>query len=301
MMTERRYPYHIVDVFTTARLQGNPLAVFTSADGISDAEMRRIAGELNLSETVFFLSPRSAGAAVKVRIFTPRRELDFAGHPTIGSAYVLSRLREIPERFGIEENVGIVPLEYDTDADGNRRFWLTTPHISFFQTLEPAFCAKLLGLRPEDIDGAVLPQFLSAGSPLLFVCIKNVDAVDRAELQTACLPEAIGEVDSVGTFIYARKEPKSESCFEVYSRMFAPQTGIAEDPATGGATGPLAAHMLSYGLLPKHDVEFISEQGVKIGRRSLLQVRVENTGGDEPVIRVGGSVVAVAEGTFTLD
>lgn len=298
-MTERKYPYQIVDVFTTSRLEGNPLAVFPSAQSISDAEMQRIALETNLSETVFFSPPATADALVKVRIFTPRHEMPFAGHPTIGSAYVLSQLRQVPERFGIEENVGIVPIESDNDPSGHRRFWLTTPRITFLPALEPAFAARLLGLSPEDVETAAPPQYVSAGSPFLFIALKNAEAVDRAELQTEHLREAVGAVNSVGTFLFARNDPQSSSCFDVHSRMFAPQSGIIEDPATGSATGPLAAYMRKYGLLPESNVEFVSEQGVKMGRRSVLHVRVD-ANSREPVIRVGGCVVPVAEGTFLL-
>ncbi len=298
-MTERRYDYQIVDVFTTSRLEGNPLAVFPSAQGLSDRDMQRIAAEMNLSETVFFFAPTSAEALVKVRIFTPRREMPFAGHPTVGSAFVLSRQRELPERFGIEENVGVVPIEADTDGSGNRRFWLTTPEITFMDTLDASFAARLLGVSPHDVAAAP-PQYVSAGSPFLFVALNSAEAVDRAALQTAHLQEAIGAVNAVGTFVFARKDPRSLSNFDVHSRMFAPQSGISEDPATGSATGPLAAYMRANGLLPGGPVEFFSEQGVKMGRRSVLQVRVgESNGGVR--IRVGGTVVPVAEGTLRLE
>ena len=295
----RRFRYVLVDVFTKTRLQGNPLAVFPSAAGLSDDEMQQIAGELNLSETVFFFEPASRDAAVKVRIFTPRRELDFAGHPTIGSAYVLCAERSQPGGFAIEENIGLVPISAETDGDGDRVFWLTTPRLSFFETLERGFCARLLGLSLDDVAADCPPQFVSAGSPFLFVCLRTPEAVDRARLQHAHLDEACGSVNAVGTFVFARSDPGSSSRFDVYSRMFAPQTGIPEDPATGSATGPLAGYMLRHGKLPNRTVAFKSEQGVKMGRRSILHVRVQAAAG-EATIEVGGSVVAVAEGTFSL-
>ena len=294
------YDYVLVDVFTTTQLEGNPLAVFPFADGLSDREMQRIAGELNLSETVFLLRPSTSEAIAKARIFTPQRELPFAGHPTVGSAYVLSASQSLAEPFAIEENVGLVPIDIDTDETGNRVFWLTTPPIKFFEAVDPAFAARLLNLSTGDIAGGVPPQFISAGSPLLCICLNSVDAVDRAALQHEHLNEALGSVNSVATFIFSRKEPDSSSNFDVYSRMFAPQTGIREDPATGGATGPLAAYMQKYGLLPaRRNVQFTSEQGTKMGRRSLLRVRIEMRNG-EPIIKVGGSAVTVANGTFSL-
>lgn len=290
----REYDYVLLDVFTEHRLQGNPLAVFPDADGICDREMQAIAGELNLSETVFLLESRTAAA--RARIFTPRRELDFAGHPTVGSAAVINRNRPQSGRFTIDENVGPIEIEM-TEEDGRELFWLTTPPIAFYETLESAFCAKLLGVTPEDV-AATPPQFVSAGSPFLFVQLASPEAVDRAAIQHAHLSDALGSVNSVGTFVFARKEPESRTSFDVYSRMFAPQTGIPEDPATGGATGPLAAYMLRYGLLP-NDARFTSEQGTKMGRRSILHVKISGDPG-QPRIQVGGAAVFTARGRFTV-
>ncbi|MBV9647311.1 MAG: PhzF family phenazine biosynthesis protein [Candidatus Eremiobacteraeota bacterium] len=298
---ERRYDYVLLDVFTKTRLQGNPLAVFPRARGISDSEMQRIAGELNLSETVFFLEPTIAGALAKARIFTPRQELDFAGHPTVGSAYVLHRRETHPGSFAIEEKVGLVPIDVETDETGDSVFWLTTPKITFFETLDAAFCAQLLNLSSEDFVAGVSPQFLSAGNPFLFVCLKTPEAVDRAEIQHAYLKDALGSVNSTGTYVFSRKVPDSDSNFDVYSRLFAPQTGITEDAATGSATGPVAAYMWRHGLLPRKDsLRFTSEQGTKMGRRSLLYVRVAQRD-DDVQVKIGGCVVQVGEGNFFLD
>lgn len=285
------YDYLLLDVFTNKRLEGNPLAVFPAAAGLSDAQMQAIAGELNLSETVFLFEGERAAA--RARIFTPRRELDFAGHPTVGSAAVIDRNTPQPGNFQIEENVGPIDIEMTEDS-GHRLYWLTTPAITFFETLEPSFCANLVGLASEEL-GTAPPQFVSAGSPFLFIELATPAAVDRAELQLAHLKDARGSVNAVGTFVFARKRGESN---DVYSRMFAPQTGIPEDPATGGATGPLAAYMLRYGLLPSDtDSTFTSEQGTKMGRRSMLHVKTSGDAG-HPTIKVGGSAVFIARGTF---
>jgi trans-2,3-dihydro-3-hydroxyanthranilate isomerase len=296
----REYEYTVVDVFTTVKLKGNPLAVFPAATGIADAEMQAIAGEFNLSETVFILPPSTPSAAAKLRIFTPRSELAFAGHPTVGAAYVLSAGPPGGRSFVLEENVGPVPIEQDTDDDGNRRFWLTTPKITLSQTLDRAFGARLLNVAESDVAPNVPPQFASAGTPFLFVNLVSPEAVDRAELQLAHVREAAESAGSVGTFVFARREPASTTNYDVYARMFAPQSNIAEDPATGSATGPLAAYMRAYGLLPPSPIAFTSEQGTKMGRRSLLGVRVE-AAGDDVAIKVGGSAVTVTKGRFFLD
>ncbi len=158
--SDRHYKYVVLDVFTTRRMEGNPLAVFPRAKGIGDVQMQRIAQELNLSETVFLLKPDDAGKAVaRARIFTPRRELDFAGHPTIGSASLLAERYPDLDGFTIEENVGPIPIECEAASDGARMFWLTTPPIRFFETLSAAACARLLGLPLEDMAAAP-PQFV---------------------------------------------------------------------------------------------------------------------------------------------
>lgn len=292
-----KYEYVIVDVFTATPFQGNSLAVVTEADGLSDTQMQRIGAEFNLSETVFLLPPSNGDAAAAARIFTPRRELPFAGHPTIGAASVLSEQKPLGSRFTIEERVGPIVVEHFRDAAARSLFWLTTPAITFYETLDPEFCSRLLSLDPEDIRSNTAPCFVSAGSPLLLVCLSSTQAVDRAQIQLDLLPQALGSVNSVATFIFARKDFESETNFDVYSRMFAPQTGIPEDPGTGGATGPLAAYMMQNRLLPNNrPVEFVSEQGVKMGRRSVLHVR---TAPNDSSIKVGGETVAIASGTLT--
>lgn len=285
--------YTLLDVFTKTRFEGNPLAVFPNAAGLSDIEMQKIAAELNLSESVFLLEPTLRGAIGKARIFTPRRELDFAGHPTIGAASVLYERKTSGSQFAIEENVGLVQIDVEKDESGDPVFWLTTPEVKFFEAVDPSFAAQLLNLSGEDIVASVPPQFASAGSPLLFICVQSTEVVDRAELQQVHLKYALGSANSVGTFVFSQK-PDS---LDVYSRMFAPQTGIPEDPATGGATGPLAAYMLKYRMLPRSNVQFTSEQGTKMGRRSMLHVKIDATNA-EPSIKVGGAVVKAGEGNF---
>ena len=290
----RCYEYVTVDVFTTTRFKGNPLAVVPDADGLSDAEMQAIAGEFNLSETVFLLPPNMRDAAVRARIFTPKRELAFAGHPTIGAAAVFCDRSGSAPPFVIEEKAGAIKIDADKAGSKERIFWLTTPPVTFYETVEPEFCASLLGLNDHDVRADVLPTFASAGSPLLFICLQSPEAVDRAEMQGQHLASALGSVDSVGTFIFARQEAASSTNFNVYSRMFAPQTGIPEDPATGGATGPLAAYMMRYNLLPRDvPATFVSEQGTKMGRQSFLHVRTEPS---VSTIKVGGSTVAIGRG-----
>lgn len=256
------HAYVTVDVFTTVAFEGNPLAVFTDAAGLDDATMQRIANEMNLSETTFVFPPADPRHTARVRIFTPRSELPFAGHPTLGTACVL-RGDSANDALVLEENVGPVPVRV----------------------------AHALGLHAGDLLAAAPPEVAGAGPRFLFVAQRDREAVDRIEmLDFRALPDA-----PTGVFVFAATAPDA-----VYSRMFAPESGVAEDPATGSATGPLAADMIRHGLLPRaNGARMVSEQGTKMGRRSFLHVLVHLDGG-EPRIEVGGSVVPIGRGELTI-
>lgn len=277
-----------MDVFTEEPFQGNALAVFPQAQGMPEARMQQIARELNLSETVFVFPPSRPDAAAAFRIFTPAQEVLFAGHPTVGGSFVLLQegiVARNSERFVLEEKVGLVPIRVEYSE--SPLIWLTTPPISFGQTFEPARCAAALGLGGDNLL-EIRPQMGSAGNPFLFVAVKDKDTVDRAFLDDTGAKHIKGpEVGRCGVFVFA---PTPEGA---YSRMFAPEYGIAEDPATGSATGPLAAFMARHGLLPSSSPSrFISEQGVKMGRRSVLHVQLHGEGGADG-IEIGGHVVPV--------
>jgi trans-2,3-dihydro-3-hydroxyanthranilate isomerase len=290
------YSYRIVDVFTDAVLEGNPLAVVPDARGIDDATMQRLAREFNLSETVFVLPPKAPKHAATLRIFTPTMEMRFAGHPTVGASAVLLALGVVAadcEAFIVEELIGEVPVRVDRTCDPVK-FWLTTPPIEFGRHFDPELCARVLGLAAADLLGPV-PQRLSAGNPNIYVALRDREAVDRAWIDLAGVRDLHGGVASTDCiFVFA---PTNAGA---YSRMFAPEHGVIEDPATGSATGPLAAYMMHHGLAASRSgTTFVSEQGVKMGRRSMLHVAVHGEGGSEG-IEVGGSVVEFARGTIAV-
>jgi len=290
------FAYHVVDVFTTAPLEGNALAVFPDAAGLGTPAMQRVARELNLSETTFVLPAESTPEAIRVRIFTPAKELPFAGHPTIGTASVLRRIGAVPagaETFVLNENVGPVPIRVDRGDDPI--LWLTTPPIRKLAEFSRDRCARALSLTPERLAPGVPCEQLSAGSPLILVAVRDRAAVDDAQLDSAIFAELTRPSrEATAIFVFAATEAGA------YSRMFAPQFGIIEDPATGGATGPLAEFMMKHRLISSADgTRFVSEQGVKMGRRSLLHVFVHGKRGERG-IEVGGNVVHVARGTMTL-
>ena len=269
------FRYRIVDVFTEHPLEGNPLAVFPDASGLYDGTMQKIAKELNLSETTFVLPPTRPGCIAQVRIFTPMREMLFAGHPTIGTSYVLLDENRVPanaEKFALDEKVGAVPIRVEPGA--RPRIWLTTPPIQWGKTFDRALCARALGLDVSDLLD-VTPQLVTAGNPNVYIPVKNKDAVDRAWIDMAGLMtiKEPGQ-EAICIFVFT---PTKEGA---YSRMFAPEHGVIEDPATGSATGPLAAFMMRNKLVSSAaGTRFYSEQGTKMGRRSILYVQVNGEAG----------------------
>jgi trans-2,3-dihydro-3-hydroxyanthranilate isomerase len=293
-MSRRSYRYQVVDVFTDVPFEGNPLAVFPDAAGLSDEEMQTLARELNLSESSFVFPPADPRHAAKVRIFTPMAEMPFAGHPTIGTAYVITALGRIPDGAGsfvLEENVG--PIALRLERRDPFLAWLTTPPISFEATYDAAGCAQALGLEPSDLLGDKYPaQVVSAGNPFLFVAFRDKAAVDRADLDVRSLEKVAPGFAANGVFFFA---PTSEG---VYARMFAPMSGIREDPATGSATGPLGAYLAHYGLIENRDgTRFVNEQGTKIKRRSLLHGILHVKDGALQTVEVGGGAVKVIDAT----
>jgi trans-2,3-dihydro-3-hydroxyanthranilate isomerase len=282
----RRYRYHLVDVFTTEPFEGNPLAVFTDAQGLDDRAMQLIARELNLSETTFCFPATRPGCVAQVRIFTVAKELMFAGHPTIGTSFVLLGDGIVPgntSKFSLEEKIGPVPIRVDPGV--RPLIWLRTPPITYGPTRSRAACAAALGLRVGDLLG-IAPQFATAGVPMLFIPVKDPGVVDLAHPDhLAALKEDMA--DPFGVFVFAPTPAGA------YSRMFAPDFGMPEDSGTGGATGPLASFMMRHGLLKGS--RMTSEQGTKMGRRSMLHVVI-----DGDAIDVGGHVAPVATGEFTL-
>ncbi|MGA9946215.1 MAG: PhzF family phenazine biosynthesis protein [Candidatus Cybelea sp.] len=288
--------YYHVDVFTTVPLEGNPLAVFPDATGVEAGTMQRIARELSLSETTFILPRQSNDHRTRVRIFTPSQEMQFAGHPTIGTAFVMRKLGIVSrssKHFVLQENVGDVAVRVDDGDDPI--LWLTTPLIEKLVEYPRERCAATLGLQAHQLVADVPCELLSAGVPMIFVAVDSPATVDQARLDAAVFEQIVNDRSTpTCVFVFAATDAGA------YSRMFAPQLGIAEDPATGSATGPLALFMMKYGLARRGDgTRFVSEQGTKMGRRSLLHVTVHGEMGAGG-IEVGGHVAELATGVMRI-
>ncbi len=283
----------IVDVFTDKPLAGNQLAVVLDAKDIPVRLMQRIAREMNFSETTFVLPPEDPAHAARVRIFAPTVEMRFAGHPTIGTAWVLANEGLVTadvKEFTLEENVGPVLVRRDGSM-----CWLTNPPLSFGDVFPHAQVAATLGIDESDIISSIPAQIVSTGNPMLFVALGDIAAVDKATSDRERLEKLLRGDRAFGVYLFASMGEN-----RLYSRMFSPD--LPEDPASGSGGGPLGAFAVKYGLVPREPkVSLISEQGTKMGRQSLLHI--ELTYGESKDIPersdVGGSVMPVLSGTLS--
>jgi trans-2,3-dihydro-3-hydroxyanthranilate isomerase len=298
----RAYAFVQVDVFTERIFGGNPLAVFLTGEGLTAEQMQAIAREMNLSETTFILPAVHPECAAKVRIFTPERELPFAGHPTLGTAYVLATHGMLPPGmpdFLLEEGIGPVPVKIEGAGAAPRFVWMRHRDAAFGPEVQDrARAAAALGLRASDLfpDAPVCTG--STGLPHLYIPLRDRETVDRAIPNVHLLSQVLEEQGTDAVFIFA-PEPAAG---RAYARMFAPLAGIPEDPATGSACGPLGAYLVRYGLVRPGgaEIEIISEQGVKMGRPSRVHIRVRAGESGPSDIQVGGCVVPVLEGVLHL-
>jgi len=303
-MPSRFYRFVQVDVFTDRVFGGNPLAVFLDGRGLDDALMQQIAREMNLSETVFLFPPSRPDGAAALRIFTPAREVPFAGHPTIGTAWVLATRglgTKGAGRFILEEKIGPVPVELEGDPARPDFIWMTQQEATFDPALDNrGAVANALGLTEADLWPGAPIQPGSTGNKFLFVPLRDRATVDRAVLDVRGMLAAMGERPHIGIFVFAPDPDPAAG--RAYSRMFAPHTsGIPEDPATGSASGPLGAYLVLNRLVKKGaEVRMVSEQGTKMGRQSFIHIRLAMQGEQITAIRVGGTAVPVLEGGLSL-
>ena len=302
----REFRFVQVDVFTERVFGGNPLAVVFEAVGLGDSEMQAIAREMNCSETTFLLPPTRPDCAARVRIFTPAREVPFAGHPTIGTAWVLATEKMLPPgttRFNLEEGIGPVEVTLEGDPARPSFLWMRHGEARLGPELtDRAEFARALGLAETDLLPGHPVCTGSTGNTFLYIPLKDRETVDRARLDVPALLAAQGEGPNLGVFVFAPDPDPGQGTATVYSRMFAPHTsGVPEDPATGSASGPLGAYLVERGLVaPAATVDIVSEQGTRMGRPSFLRIRIGMRGGRISDIQVGGRVVAMIDGRLRI-
>ncbi|MCA1591345.1 MAG: PhzF family phenazine biosynthesis protein [Acidobacteria bacterium] len=307
----RKLHYHRIDVFTDRAFGGNPLAVFTNGRGIPTEVMQAIAKEFNLSETTFVLPPDDPRHDYRVRIFTPANELPMAGHPTVGTSFVLAR-EQLIKRCGVgdettitlEEGVGPVPVRIEF-RDGQPVYAeMTQPLPAFgprFDDVRAA--AEMLSLDPSDIAADVnLPiEVVSCGVPFLFVPLATLDAARRCRPRAEVMERALRDLKITEVFVFTREVEHEGST--VHSRMFAPLLGIVEDPATGGASGPLGCYLVRHGVVAcQTEAAIVSEQGIEMGRPSFINIKIARDGvGEISSVKVGGQCYFMGEGFLEID
>ena len=300
----RSYRYLHYDVFTDKLFGGNQLAVFLDGRGLPADAMQSIANEMNFSETTFILPPEQRRTDFRLRIFTPSAEIPMAGHPTIGSAFALARAGALePARQNFVFGLGVGPTPVSLTWRGKDLIfaWMTQQLPKFSKPIaSPAGAAGALGLPRAAVVGAGLPvQVVSCGVPFLFVPLATRRAVDSASSSFEAIDTFFraAAVDASGVFLFSR-EPGGHKA-TVYSRMFAPALGVAEDPATGSASGPLGCYLVRHKVVSTAKAgAILNLQGVKMGRPSHVHVSIGVKRDAITSVRVGGEAVLAGEGTL---
>jgi trans-2,3-dihydro-3-hydroxyanthranilate isomerase len=293
-------PYLHYDVFTGEPLVGNQLAVFTDARRLDTNLMQLVAREMNFAESTFILPPERRDTDVRMRIFTPQLEMPMAGHPTIGSTFALAQtgvIRPGTPRFVFGLNIGPVSVELEWLADALRFAWMTQSNPDFGPIVERReSVAAALGLTPADLAADLPVQEVSCGVPYLIVPLRDHDAVDGAVSDAAAFRRLRAEIGyELPIYMFALSPVGSPHT--VYTRMFAPEFGIVEDPATGSAAGPLGCYLVHHGLVTGSAARrIVSLQGVAMGRASRIHIAIEGAREAITQVKVGGEAVLVGRG-----
>jgi trans-2,3-dihydro-3-hydroxyanthranilate isomerase len=286
-----------LDVFTSTRFAGNPLAVVFDADGIDDARMQAVAREFSHPETVFVLKPEAAGSTARARIFTPAVEMPFAGHPTVGTALALALRRGVGSDLVLEEKIGLLKCHVDAEGSdhGRASFFLPVLPSDAGAAASNEVIAAALGLGVADIgfDGHQ-PSKWSAGNPFTFVPVRSIDAVRRCRIDDARWDAAFESGGRTFPFVFSKET--EEKAHEFHARMFAPRAGVREDPATGSAAAAFAGFCAGSLSLGDGTHRFVIEQGFEMGRPSLIELGVTIQGGALASGTVGGPAIIVTEG-----
>jgi trans-2,3-dihydro-3-hydroxyanthranilate isomerase len=300
-----------LDVFTSAPFGGNQLAVFPDARGIPEEALIQITREFNFSETTFCYPPADPAHTRRVRIFTPGKEVPFAGHPTVGTAIALHMLGETggkmtgkiaaKAKLVLEEGVGPIPVRVEANRDGAPFAQFDVAKLPEIGPPPPSrgMLAELLSIGVEDTHVAPMaPQNLSCGLPFLMVPLRSVDAVSRARVRTEKWEATLKLGWAPEIFVFAKDPEGGDS--HMHARMFAPGINIAEDPATGSANACLAGYLAAHAAQKDGTLVWTVDQGIEMGRPSRLEIEADKSAGAVTAIRVGGNAVMMSEGTLTL-
>lgn len=301
-----RYRFLTCDVFTDRIFGGNPLAVFPDARGLDAEQMQPIAREFNLSETTFVLPPETPEGTHRVRIFTPATELSFAGHPTVGTAYVLAWIGDVKldsdvVHVAFEEGVGIVAVTIRTSRGRPVFAQLSAARMPEFgpEPPGPETIAAMLSLETSDLlldDDA--PQAVSCGQPILFVPVRDLAAIRRVRLRRDLWERSLSSYWAPQVYVFTYDTETDGA--DIHARFFPPALGIEEDPATGAAATALAGYLGIRDTKQSGTLRWVVEQGLEMGRPSRLEIEADRQDGVITAIRVGGSAVLVSEGEMDI-
>ncbi len=285
--------FYIMDVFTGQKYAGNQLAVFRDAADIPSEEMQQLAKELNFSETTFILSEQERDGGYDVRIFTPKEEVPFAGHPTLGTAFLIRNemLKGNTDKVTLNLKVGKIPVTFDLDGAGEMK----QKQPTFGAQHDRRTLAKVLGLDIAEIDGHYPIQEVSTGLPFFIVPLVSLQALRKAKVDLEKYYHLIAHTESKGILVFSR-EPR-EPGEDLSVRVFVDYFGVPEDPATGSANGCLAAYLAEHNVLGEGEVDAIVGQGHEIERPSRILLRAQKHASGIDVF-VGGQAVIVARGEF---
>lgn len=288
--------YFIVDVFAQRKYTGNQLAVVLDAEDLSDDDMQAIAREMHFSETAFIRS-KAHDSSCDVRIFTPEHEVPFAGHPTLGTAYIIQKemIREPINEIGIDLAVGRIPVSF-TYKNGDPHFlWMRQNPPVFTRTFSPTLIADVLSISEESIDSRFPIQEVSTGLPFIIVPIRTREALRTARINRDLYLDLIRTTRAKALFLFCPEPYHAEHTFN--ARLFADYYGITEDPATGSANGCLAGYLIHNRYFGDNSIDITVEQGYEINRPSLICCKAKDWG-DGIEVHVGGNVIMVAQGQF---
>jgi len=289
--------FYIVDVFAEEKYAGNQLAVFCDAKTLSDKQMQQFAKEMNYSETTFILSEKIRNGGYDVRIFTPEYEVPFAGHPTLGTAYVIQQeiIKESIQTVILNLKVGQIPVNFKYRGEQIDIMWMKQINPTFGQNFDPKSISRILSIEDTEIDDRFPIQEVSTGLPFIVAPLKTLDAVKRSKVDKNKFFELIKDTQAKAILIFCPETYSQENDLNV--RVFADYYGVPEDPATGSANGCLAGYLVKHRYFGKDRVDIRIEQGYEIGRPSLLFLRAEDK--EEKIdLFVGGKVAMVAKGEF---
>jgi trans-2,3-dihydro-3-hydroxyanthranilate isomerase len=292
-----RLTFYIVDVFAEEKYAGNQLAVFRGGNTLADIDMQRIAKEMNFSETTFILSETQREGGFDVRIFTPRREVPFAGHPTLGTVHIIRKeiFQESGGKIVLNLKAGQIPVTFSGVVEHETTYWMKQIEPIFGETLSAEVIAPLLSLGTSEIDDRFPIEEVSTGLPHILVPLRSLESLKRARVVQDKYFEFIENRWAKPILIFCPQPHNSRNDISV--RMFADIFGIREDPATGSGNGCLAGYLVRHRYWGRGKIDIRSEQGYEIDRPSLLFLRAEEKGG-KISISVGGKAVTIAKGEF---